>query len=194
MIAALADLLETQVDGWTTDDLDELPETTRHVELIDGVLIVSPSPTSPHQSLVLRLGSALEARCPEGLVATQGVEVRISRHRSLTPDVLVVTAAAAAPGPCKFRPEDVVLAIEIVSPGSKALDRVLKPALYAEAGVGCYWRIEQEPLLNIIVHELAEGAKAYTEIDAFREILDVKRPWPITLSVPDLLPAVYRRP
>jgi Uma2 family endonuclease len=194
MIAALADLLETQVDGWTTDDLDELPETTRHVELIDGVLIVSPSPTSPHQSLVLSLGSALEARCPDGLVATQGVEVRISRHRSLTPDVLVVTAEAAASGPCKFRPEEVVLAIEIVSPGSRALDRVLKPALYAEAGVGCYWRIEQEPFLNIIVHELAEGATAYTEIDAFKDVLDVKRPWPITLSVPDLLPAVYRRP
>jgi Uma2 family endonuclease len=194
MIAALADLLETQDGGWTTDDLDELPETTRHVELIDGVLIVSPSPTSRHQSMVFHLCSTLDARCPESLVVTQGVEVRISRHRSLTPDVLVVTAEAAAPGPSKFRPEDVVLAVEIVSPGSKALDRVLKPALYGEAGVGCYWRIEQEPFLHIIVNELAEGAGAYTEIDAFREVLDVKRPWPITLSVPDLLPKVYRRP
>jgi len=33
------------VDGWTTDDLDELPEDGHRRELIDGVLIMTPSPS-----------------------------------------------------------------------------------------------------------------------------------------------------
>ena len=36
-------------DGWTTDDLDQLPDDGRRREIIDGALIVSPSPTNIHQ-------------------------------------------------------------------------------------------------------------------------------------------------
>lgn len=46
------------VDGWTTDDLDELPEDGRRRELIDGVLIMTPSSSYAHQTLAGRLGRA----------------------------------------------------------------------------------------------------------------------------------------
>ncbi|MGH3500065.1 MAG: Uma2 family endonuclease, partial [Nocardioidaceae bacterium] len=87
---ALVDL-PTPAQGWTTDDLDALPESHRKLELIDGALIGSPSPTSIHQSLILRLGSALDASCPAEYAVTQGVEVRLSTRRSFIPDVLVMT-------------------------------------------------------------------------------------------------------
>ncbi|MGH3927767.1 MAG: hypothetical protein ACRDTT_33705, partial [Pseudonocardiaceae bacterium] len=45
--------------GWTTTDLDELPVSNYRYELTDGALTVTPSPSSLHQVLALRLGSAL---------------------------------------------------------------------------------------------------------------------------------------
>jgi hypothetical protein len=56
------------------------------------VLLVSPSPSSVHQIIAMRLGVALEQSCPREYEATQSVEVRISPRRSFIPDVLVVTS------------------------------------------------------------------------------------------------------
>lgn len=86
---------------WTTDDLDALPEDGRRRELIDGVLIVSPSPTTFHQNMAPRLLLASEASCPHELYVTQAVEIRVSNRRSYIPDVLVVSAEAAARNPSK---------------------------------------------------------------------------------------------
>ncbi len=34
-------------DGWTADDLEKFPEDNVRRELLDGVLLVSPSPPTP---------------------------------------------------------------------------------------------------------------------------------------------------
>jgi Uma2 family endonuclease len=117
------------VGGWTTDDLDELPEDGRRRELIDGVLVAPHSPSSTHQTLAYRLCSALDGSCPAEWAVTQGVEIRINRRRSLIPDVMVTSMEAAAGGPNRFAPQDVLLAVEIVSPSSRTFDRWAKPAL-----------------------------------------------------------------
>ena len=132
--------LDPPAGGWTTDDLDELPVDGRRRELVDGALIVPPSPTNTHQSLAMRLGAELDRLCPNALSVTQAVEVRINRRRSLIPDVLVTTAEAAARAPSRFQPHEVILAVEIVSECSQTMDRFAKPALYAEAEIPCYWR------------------------------------------------------
>jgi Uma2 family endonuclease len=137
MTAALSDI-HPPPGGWTTDDLDRLPEDGYRRELLDGALIVSPSPTSVHQIIAGRLMVALEATCPDSLEVTQAVEVRISRKRSFIPDVLVATATAGQRRPAKYEPHEVVLAIEIVSEGSQTMDRITKPALYAGAGIAYY--------------------------------------------------------
>ncbi len=67
--------------GWTTDDLDALPEDGVRRELLDGVLLVSPSPTDIHQIIAARLMVALEETCPGDLQVTQAVEVRLSPRR-----------------------------------------------------------------------------------------------------------------
>src|SRR5215471_2476245 len=122
-------------DGWTTDDLDAMPDDGHRRELIDGVLYMPPTPHDSHQTMAGLLMARLYASCPAELHVTQAVEIRINRQRSLIPDVMVVDAAAARLNPARYTPADVVLAIEIVSPTSRAVDRVLKPALYAEAGI-----------------------------------------------------------
>jgi Uma2 family endonuclease len=69
------------------------------------------------------------------MAVTQAVEIRLSTRRSFIPDVVVLNAEAARRTPGPFAPHEAVLAIEIVSPTSQAMDRVTKPALYAKAGI-----------------------------------------------------------
>jgi Uma2 family endonuclease len=178
--------------GWTTDDLDKLPEDGYRHELIDGVLVVSPSPTYGHQNLVLRLGQALESTCPAEWEVTQGVEVRISRFRSLTPDVLVVTAHAAERMPSKFQPHEVALAIEIVSPGSVTMDRVAKPALYAQAGIPFYWRVETESGIVVHTHRIKPDVEVYVPTGRFDDVVDIDEPWLIRVPIADITPRFYR--
>jgi Uma2 family endonuclease len=55
-------------------------------------------------------------------------------------------------------PAEVLLAIEIVSPGSAGLDRHLKPVEYARAGIPHFWRVERDGPAT--VHRFGLGAGA----------------------------------
>jgi Uma2 family endonuclease len=178
----------TPPEGWTTDDLDALPEDGIRRELIDGVLLVSPSPASFHQIIAMRLGVALEEDCPPGYVVTQAVEVRVSKRRSFIPDVLVVTAEAAAGNPRKFQPHEVLLAVEIVSPSSTGMDRVAKPGFYAEAGIPFYWRIETEPVLSVHTYLLDPTRNTYGSIGDFSKEIDLLEPWEMNIRLGRLVP------
>ncbi|GAA1762197.1 Uma2 family endonuclease [Luedemannella helvata] len=173
-------------DGWTTDDLDALPDTERRPELLDGVLLVPPSPTHLHQSIALRLGALLDASCPTDFEVSQGVEVRLSPRRSFIPDLLLVTAVAADRNTHWFVPHEVILAIEIVSATSVSLDRITKPALYAEAGIAHYWRVETDPELIVHTHTIDPLAKVYRETGRCTSVIDVNEPWPMKIAIDDL--------
>src|SRR3954466_15590956 len=86
---ALSDVPPT--DGWTVDDLNARPDDGVRRELIDGALHVSPSPTSVHQIIAMRLGVTLEQSCPEHLLVSQSNDVQLSPRRLFIPDVLVTT-------------------------------------------------------------------------------------------------------
>ena len=128
-------------DGWTTDDLDALPGDGVRRELVDGVLIVTP-PAPAHIGLAWRLAMMLNALLPRTFVAMLHGEVRAGYRRSFVPDVIVVARDAIEREPRWYEPSEVALAVEIVAPASAAIDRVLKPALYAAVGIQGYWRIE----------------------------------------------------
>jgi Uma2 family endonuclease len=186
MSAALSDF--PPPGGWTTDDLDALPEDGHRRELIDGILIMSPSPTMPHQSLAWRLAAALDEDCPDEYEVSQGVEVRVSRRRSFIPDVLVATVEASARRTAKLEPHEVVLAVEIVSDSTKAMDRITKPGLYAQAGIPFYWRIETSGGLVVHTHKIDPVDEVYTETGRWTKFVDTGEPWPINVSIERITP------
>jgi Uma2 family endonuclease len=168
---------------WTTDDLDALPDDGRRLELIDGVPFVSPSPTTGHQRLAGRLFAALDALCPSDISVTQAVDVRVNRRRSLCPDVMVVTAEATERNVSHYLPTEVLLAVEIVSPGSLAMDRIMKPALYAEAGIPCFWRVETEGGVRVATYRLDAGTDTYTSTGEFDDVIHVAQPFALSLPI-----------
>lgn len=174
-------------DGWTTDDLDVLPRDGIRRELVDGVLVVTPPPSFAHQNVVWRLCAALDPLLPPHLVVNQGCGVRIDHKRSLVPDVVVSKRDTDADRTDLLRPEDVVLAVEIVSPTTLSLDRVVKPALYAGVGIGSYWRIE--PTEDYRLHAYALGDRGvYAEAGEFDERLSVEQPWPMEFDLAPIKP------
>ena len=189
MTAAMSGL--PPADGWTTDDLDSFPDDGVRRELLDGVLLVSPSPTDIHQIIAGRLMVALEAFCPEHFQVTQAVEVRINRKRALIPDVLIATAEAARRGGHHYAPHEVVLAVEIVSPTSQSMDRFLKPVLYARAGIPHYWRIETDDDITVHTYMLDADAQAYAEREQFTTEIDTDLPWTIRIPIATLRPRFF---
>lgn len=175
--------------GWTTDDLDALPEDGRRRELLDGVLIVSPSPTRIHQTIAGRLMVALEDECPDEYDVTQAVEVRVGRTRSFIPDVLVTTAQAAARNPSHYEPYEVALVVEIVSPNTQSIDRVLKPALYAQAGIPFHWRIEiEDDGIVVYTHKIDPVDEVYVETGRWTKFVDTGEPFPVNLPIARITP------
>jgi Uma2 family endonuclease len=150
---------------------------------------MSPSPTAAHQTIAMRLGVALEAECPDEYDVTQGVEVRINRRRSFIPDVLVTTATAAARRTAKYEPHEVVLAVEIVSDGSQAMDRITKPALYAQAGIPYYWRIETTGGgLTVFTYRIDPLDEIYAQTGEWTSIIDIGEPFPVKLPISRITP------
>ena len=61
----------------------------------------------------------------------------------LVPDLLAVDAEPLWTNQSGILDATAVhLVVEIVSPGSVTMDRLAKPALYANAGISAFWRVE----------------------------------------------------
>lgn len=138
-------------DGpWSEEAYLALPDDWRRVELLDGALLVSPNPSRRHQRLSLRLAMVLDRARPAHLEVLEGINVRLASGRILIPDLAVVRMSDEDTR--VFDPHDVLLAAEIVSPGSIATDRAVKPPLYAQAGIPTYIRIEREGPTAHVLH------------------------------------------
>jgi len=124
--------------------LGEDPPGVR-LELVNGEVAVSPSPTPDHSYVIVKLIVILErhnqARGGLGEVY-QDVDTILDRFNVRRPDVLFFSKARThLIGPKAMEgPPD--LAVEVTSPSSVEVDREDKFAQYRDAGVANYWVID----------------------------------------------------
>ena len=143
----------------TRAELDALPDDGRRHELIDGSLVVTPSPIVGHQIVSARLFSLLEAARPEGmLVLTAPVDVALAEDTVVQPDLLVAPTAAFSR---KDLPAAPLLAVEILSPSTRLIDLNLKKARYEAAGCPSYWVVDPD-VPSLTAWELR--GRAYVEV------------------------------
>ena len=131
----------------TRADLDAMPDDGHRYELIDGVLVVSPSPSLRHQVAVLELAVALRAACPEGLlVVVAPFDVALGEDTVLVPDILVARVADLTERDLPAAP---LLAVEVLSPSTRRFDLMTKRSRYESAGTASYWVVDPaEPSLT----------------------------------------------
>ncbi|WP_030489064.1 Uma2 family endonuclease [Micromonospora chokoriensis] len=170
-------------------DPQNLPDDSPRVELVDGVLQVMPLPTLGHQDISGLLWMWLRCHAPADVRATQSVAVGLSHHTSRRPDVLLCRADVPSDR-SSLRPEDVVLAVEIVSPGTRRVDRFVKPGEYAAAGIPFYWRIEQDPV-HVYAYRAGDrvgpsGERLYELVADSADVIELTEPFEIKLLVAEI--------
>ena len=120
-----------------------LSVSKEHVELIDGEVFVSPSPSVFHQYLVGRLHYLLMQWAnghPPAWVGLSPLDVRIAPLRIVQPDLsLFLRGMPKGEGPIHVVPN---LVVEVLSQ-NRSHDTVTKKLLYAQAGVGEYWLVDE---------------------------------------------------
>jgi Uma2 family endonuclease len=125
------------------------------VELIGGALAVSPSSKVWHGIVSLKLHAALTAALGQDFIVYLDLDVIVDEENVPRPDVFVVRSKPYDPDRVT-KATDVLLAIEIMSPGSKTNDRRVKPALYRDAGIPS-WRIERSGKQLLLVEIPLQG-------------------------------------
>jgi Uma2 family endonuclease len=175
---------------FTIDNLLDMPDDDGlQYELFEGTLIVSPAPGGVHQIAIGRLVWLLSAFATEGYQVVPDASVDLGDNTCLEPDVVVLRDPLDAVDSA-FPAHDVLGAMEVVSPSSRSLDRTIKPAKYAAAGIGTYWRIEtsrfrrqfDDDLPVVFVYELSSGTYVERARLAAGDVGKVELPYPVAFD------------
>ncbi|GAB3282050.1 Uma2 family endonuclease [Parasphingorhabdus pacifica] len=142
-------------------EFEQLPEdNSRRYELQEGVLHVTPKAAIMHQRAVGALVQSLNSQLPAEWEAVPDVEVVLVQTWPPTvrvPDVVVASTSLIDQNPNRLHAQDVVLAIEVVSPGSGQNDRVIKRHEYAKAGISAYWVVELADQVTMTAAHVSDG-------------------------------------
>jgi len=131
----------------TYEQYAQMPDDGRRYEILEGMLQMTPSPTTKHQRVSGNLYFILRSHVAErdlGEVFDAPLDVVLSSTCVLQPDLVYVSRAreqiineqniAGAPD----------LVVEIVTPATASMDRVTKAQLYARYGVPYYWVVDPD--------------------------------------------------
>lgn len=137
---------------------DALPEDrSARYELVEGVLVVAPRPLPRHQDVVLELAGQLRGQVRTDDVVLSDTEIVVDAGGEdgpatvRAPDLLVASRTALDGRP-RLRPDEVLMAVEVLSPGSRRTDRVAKLAEYAEVGIPHYVIVDPDgPITEFVL-------------------------------------------
>lgn len=169
MTSSLDWLLPAPEHGWTADDLDTLPsEAPRHVELLDGSLVVRDPQTKFHMLVINLLLAGIHP--PEGMTVVREMTIKLGLRQRLEPDVLVVAERDEDNlDRTYYLPHEVRLVVEVVSPDSVERDRSTKPIKYSDAGITYLWRVERDGRNPVVyTYELDPAVRAYVPTGVHR--------------------------
>lgn len=137
-------------------------------EYIDGVVYMSPSPSTKHQRissrLQMKLGIYLDGKSCEVFNAPYDIELKkddIEGSRIVIPDISVIcdingfTEARYVGVPS--------LIVEILSPSNQSHDLITKLNLYMNYGVKEYWIVN--PMLESVTVYMLNDEKMYDQFD-----------------------------
>ena len=145
----------------TRYDYQQMPEGPPYFQVIEGDLVMSPSPNTQHQKIAGRIFfefSALLQRKPLGEVFIAPLDVYLTEVNVYPPDVIFVSdqrRSIITEHGIEGAPD---LVVEILSPGTARYDKGSKRKVYARTGVQELWLVNPE-LRLVEVYELTRDAE-----------------------------------
>ena len=140
-------------------------------ELIEGVPYMMSSPSQAHQTICgalhLQIGAFLRDRPGKVLFAPFDVRLNAADGDDtvVQPDLLIVCDMAKLDGKSCVGAPDMV--IEVLSPSTARLDRLIKLHLYQQAGVSEYWivDVDTQTVYAFILTNGEYTIRAYADTD-----------------------------
>lgn len=134
---------------YTYEDYLSIPEDpSRRYEIVDGNLVVTPSPRSRHQQVVMNLGAILHGLARShalGEIFPGPVTVHLHDEGVVEPDVIFVRGdkleIVDPEGDVHGSPD---LVVEVLSPSNRDYDRGPKRKQYLEHGVAELWLVDAD--------------------------------------------------
>ncbi len=124
---------------WTVKDYLQLEEGLL-AQLIDGQLIMSPSPTTQHQRVLRKLTLLLD-HLP-GELFFSPIDLYLNENNVFQPDLIFISdqnAQIITERGIEGTPE---LVVEVISPSNGFIDRNTKRKKYLDLGVVEYWIVD----------------------------------------------------
>lgn len=179
---------------WTVEDVWALPDDGNRHEVIQGVLYVTPAPRLVHQVAVGELAARLRTFVREhrvGLLVAGPADIAYDARTLVQPDLLVAPLVHGRRPRGYDEITRLVLAVEVLSPGTASRDRGIKRRLYQHHGTGEYWIVdldgrvverwraddERPEVADGVLEWRPEGAAEALAIDLpgyFSDVLDEK--------------------
>jgi Uma2 family endonuclease len=164
-------------------------------ELVEGRLLMTPSPAPDHNRAGFRMAVELERQLPPGLEVIPDVDVDLELAPAEAPgtvrrpDLIVVTLEARkrvrAEGGI-IRASEVLVVMEVLSPGSRRTDHVHKRGEYADAGIPHYWIIDTTEPVSLLACHLA-GEFGYADAGSVTGTFSATEPFPVEIDLGALL-------
>jgi Uma2 family endonuclease len=136
------------IKTYTLEEFWQLPDPPDRskLELIAGVLYMTPPPEYTHDDIVARLNSLLsnylKIANDKGKLYVPRAAIWIGTHTYLEPDLFYLSAELAARLDPKHR-TTADLVVEVISPGSAIYDRNTKADTYGALGVRELWLVDE---------------------------------------------------
>lgn len=131
--------------GWTAEMARALPEDGKRYEVIDGELFVTPAPVFDHQEAVgllfLRLYPYMRG-LGIGHATLSPADIEMSAGTIVQPDLFVVPSVEGKRPRNWSDIRELLLAAEVLSPGSARADRIVKRRFYQRCRVAEYWIVD----------------------------------------------------
>ncbi|GLZ41648.1 Uma2 family endonuclease [Actinokineospora sp. NBRC 105648] len=176
----------------TIEEYLEFGEPTHgYTELLEGRLLTSPSPDRRHMKASGELYEQVDGQLPDHLSVVQDLDIDLrflpagQPGFSRRPDLIVHSRAAGDRVDEQgglIRADEVLVVIEIVSPGSRRTDRITKYAEYAEAGIPHYWLVDTERPTSLLACHLTEQF-GYQQRQEATGLFTTDEPFPLTVDL-----------
>lgn len=132
---------------FTYSDYLLLPDNEKRYEILEGELLMSPSPNTKHQVILLKLARILSEFVEKnslGQIFIALYDVVLSKYDVVQPDIIFISSKNKQIIKSTHIEGVPDLTIEIISTGSAQRDRIIKRKIYALHGVKEYWLVHPE--------------------------------------------------